>query len=399
MTASERDTLEARLTALLRAEEVASVPRETLEAGLARVAVTAQRSGRFGFPDGSSDRRGRSVRRVVFAVAAALTLAAGLVGIGGSPLVDDSIVPPPSPSPSPSLSISTTMDLTFYPYSVSVGLGAVWMVGPINEYEPSGVLARVDTKSRKLTEFPVDVTGCSSTYSDWSRPGFGFGSVWLPDCGGDRIIRLDPETGVIQASFPSFVSPWDAPQDHLVAFDDVTAYLVRDTRVTAIDRVDVTTNVATPFMTLNEPTLDITIDGPSLWVTTASSISKVDLATRKVVATIPLEPRSVLGWNVSVIAVDGGLWVNSRNSVIVAVDRAVRRTTFDVGGPLRTFAFANGKVWTIRDVFTLVSIDPGRREVVESLPIAEGQGGLAADGATLWFAEYQGKRLIQAKVP
>jgi hypothetical protein len=51
------------------------------------------------------------------------------------------------------------------------------------------------------------------------------------------------------------------------------------------------------------------------------------------------------------------------------------------------------------DFFWLVSIDPARRVVVDTLPIENGEGGIAALDDSLWIGVPEGEKLVEIRVP
>jgi hypothetical protein len=402
MNLSDRDALESRLVALLRDEERDSVPSDVLDGAFARVAATAQRSRRLPMRGTTAPRRISTSRRIgLLGIAAVMGIMAGVIGTGGTPNVDRSVARETASqlAPAPSVGVVATVDLGFRPHTIAAGLGAIWVAGVTDEYATPATIARVDAITHAVTTVTVATTACDGGFYGWAPIGVGFGSLWIVDCGGDRIIRVEPATGRIEASFTGLVGPGEQSPGSLVAFDGSSAYVVRNSRSTQIDRVDPSTNLATPLVDLHEPTLDIKVDGSWLWTRTRSAMSKIDLSTGTIVSTTPTETATGIYTSGDAVIVDRTPWVIDSASRIVVVDGTRRGTSFEIAGVPDRFAFAQGRVWTVRDFFSLVSIDPTRRVVVDTLPIEKGDGGIASLGDSIWVGAVDGQKLLEIRVP
>jgi hypothetical protein len=403
MNATGRNELEERLVALLRSEERASAPPDALRTALERVAVTGQVARRIRTPSSLTGRRRDQGWKIgLLGLAAVLATVAGIIGSGAARPVDQSSLSETArPAGSRALEIAATLDLGFRPHVVATGFGAVWVAGVVDEYAAAAKLVRIDPVSHQMTDVAVELSACYPAFYDWPTIVTGFGSLWVPDCGGKRILRLDPDTGRVQAAFVGFAGRSPISADHLVAFDVSAAYAVRDTRDGAIDRVDVTTNKATPFVTLHEPVVDIGVDGQSMWVRTDTAIARVDLSDGVVLSSTPLDAPSSTEISGTMLVVDHRPWVvdPTHDHPAIVVVEGTRPRRVDIGGIAHRFAFTHGRVWTIRDKFTLVSIDPDRRVVLDTLIVDDGDGGLAADEHSIWVGVLNGNKLLQIPAP
>jgi hypothetical protein len=392
--------IEDELIALLDGEERATAPHDALEAVRSRVSATGQRSGSI-FWHGPALGSQRSTGRM-----AALSVAGVVVAIGvalvasGSPQPDQLAglpTPPPSPIASRGFEIGSTIELGIAPRSVAAGLGSIWVAGSNETDQTDGHLLRVDPNTRRVTRLPTSFTECDwgSNEWDWPRIAFGAGSLWMPDCAPGDMLRVDPRTGAIEARFQS-VAVTSARPGALITFDGGSAWLVENATTGKIVRLDTATNTTTPFVTLGTPVTAIQADGTSLWIAEPSSIAHVDVATRKVSVT------PMTGTLDAMTVVDHRAWAwladpEDRDRTVVVVDPARRIVaSFTVG--TRTpdhVILADGLLWIVSDRFTVMAVDATSRKVVASLPVDNGEGGLASDGDSVWVGLVHSKQLVE----
>ncbi|HEX5167461.1 MAG TPA: hypothetical protein VFV93_18775, partial [Thermomicrobiales bacterium] len=129
----------------------------------------------------------------------------------------------------------------------------------------------------------------------------------------------------------------------------------------------------------------------ALWVTNASdgTVSRIDLATNEVVATIEVAPPG--DQSVDAIAVGGGaVWVTTQGSIQLArIDPATNQvvTTISLNTAVHELVFGGGALWG-RGSFsnTIVRVDPATNTVVASIDVPPPTAIVYLDDA-LWVMD------------
>src|SRR3954469_1320142 len=410
--------VEEGLTELFRGEAVRAAPPEILDAALARVATTGQVSRRLRLvrtePTGS-----RSRAFALVAIAAAIAIIGVAIATTGATRPDGTdrralptapaVVQPTSSSaiaslPADTLGIGTTIDLPIVPESVVTGFGSVWVAGVTDEYKSPAELLRINPSTGDVARVPLSFDACSNAFDTAPDLQVGFGSLWLSDCKSGAILRVNPDTYKVQASFSSASLLHRSISEHLVAFDSRSAFVVRDPRAGTIDRVDAATSRATPFVKVGGEIVDIAVDGSRLWVIASSvsgrvdglnSIDVIDIATKRITTAATFDNAA------SLAVVDRDLWVTvgaHDGSKILAVTQGSSPVTFGIGGEAGALVYADGLVWTTRNRFDLVGIDPVSRETVHHVAL-EMVNALAAGDGTMWAVADTTRKLFGIPLP
>jgi glutamine cyclotransferase len=170
-----------------------------------------------------------------------------------------------------------------------------------------------------------------------------------------------------------------------VSYDGANVWLATGDRLTAIDpasgesvrSIEVAAHAGTAF------------DGTHLYQIAENQIQKIDLATGRVLATIPApgEGSSGLAW------AEGSLWIGQNR------ERKIHQIDPETGAILRTIesnrfvtgvSWVDGELWHAtweNDKSDIRHIDPRTGEVLECLDMPEGAGvsGLESDGGDRFF--------------
>jgi DNA-binding beta-propeller fold protein YncE len=291
--------------------------------------------------------------------------------------------------------------------TINVGRGAgvpavdastVWV--PLTKL---GSIARVDVAGKRVVATiklgaPPRFTG----YLDAAV--LAGGSVWVARDVGDEVDRIDPETNKLVARIKVDSRPGGlaAGGGYVWAFHFLGPYLTRidettgDKRVFTIDRAAGT---------------GIAVDGGAVWLLTAnpSSVIKIDPASGKVLARIPLKPPQppkhgiVDTWWMA--AGGGSLWVAIANYDQAArVDEATAKVKAYVPVPVQIpfgAAVYRGSAW-IAGESKVVRIDPAANQVAGVVTLSRSRAvftQVTAGPSGLWATDYDAGKLYRLRVP
>jgi YVTN family beta-propeller protein len=197
------------------------------------------------------------------------------------------------------------------PCGINAGAGAIWIDG----YGTNSI-ERLDPKTLKVKHIrvggaPFDVA-------------FGEGSVWSSNYSDGTVSRIDARTGKVVATIETGGKPtglsvtpgavWVGSQEGFPAGPG------------DIYRIDTATN-AVSTVHVGHPTPGwFAATSTDLWISNQSdnTVSRLDLATQKVVATIPVGANPVDGG----VAPDGSIWIPMKNGgTIWRIDPATNTVT------------------------------------------------------------------------
>jgi streptogramin lyase len=142
----------------------------------------------------------------------------------------------------------------------------------------------------------------------------------------------------------------------------------------------------------------------SLWVPSieAGSLTRIDLATGRVTATIPLDTGAATGAHARPFAAtagDEGVWVTSLGDpqALIGIDPATNRIESVIPTPVVPYAVAEGggSVWvTSRDEEVVLRIDPAVKGVTAEVSVAR-PTGIVWDGGQLFIASTTDRQLLR----
>jgi virginiamycin B lyase len=270
----------------------------------------------------------------------------------------------------------------------------------------------------------------------------GEGAVWSLNPSVATLLRIDPVTNSVAKQIPV-----DAYADFAVG--DGSIWLTNPNANT-VDRIDLETYRVSKTIHVGKNPLGIAVTPSAVWVANAGlatpdipSLSRIDPATNKVVATIRLGPTSACcALHMGVIVAAGAVWtVVPQANMAVRVDPATKRkTAFRLGYPPCAYLAANavavwttggacadvvgrfdvrthdltklvephpiglkiafGHVWVVSlDAANVDQIDPLTNQVVARLPIGGHPIHLAVGFGSLWVLDGDGRILRVQPAP
>ena len=232
----------------------------------------------------------------------------------------------------------------------------------------------------------------------------GAGSVWVSSADGfaDAVLKVDPETGQVVDRIPV---PPESPTS--LAFGHGSVWVTNASRGT-LSRVDPRTGEVAAKIEVGRGATGVAVDEDSgaVWVASGgffldedsenNKLSRVEVATDRVVAEVPIAAREPDGGAYRVAVGEGAVWAQGVSGGLFKVDPATNEVVAerDLGGYSSDLAVYGGSVWAtaqVSDIGTrLYRIDPRTARVVASEhgpdPSEGGYGELVAGGGYVWFA-------------
>ena len=322
---------------------------------------------------------------------AVLLAATGCSGAGDTPSTPRSTRPPPTPTGTTVPVFDRGRFAAVIPLpgasSLAVADGVLWVLA-------SGGVVRIDPESNRVVGQPLRVP------ADAEVIAVGLGALWvagvapgdLATPGVDAVTRIDLTTGRRVAT----VRVGRAPLD-LAATPGAVWFTNSGGGGDSVARIDPRTNrlVGRPARTGASPQ-SLATGGGSLWVANhdAATVTRIELASGKVVANIPVpsEPHRVAYGA-------GAAWVgNWHDNSVSRIDPATNRV---VGSPIPigfhhagNLVIGAGSVWVTSDYrangaaedVVVVRIHPQSNRAVETIAVGGHPIDVAAAGGAVWVS-------------
>ena len=229
---------------------------------------------------------------LVALIGTAMAAAIAATGCSASARIDGNPSSPPGTDQLPK-GVLAVIPIMGSPLGLGAGFGSVWVTS-----ENGNVLYRIDPATNKVVaQIDVGQAMCGT-------PAFGFGRVWVPDCnfGPHGLVVVDPATNHVVRTLA----------DQVAGSVGIGAG-----SVWAGPRIDPATLSEQPLLRTGHDDLAITFGDGSVWVSDAVcscsklrhhqvSVSRIDPATGKVIATIKAGVRSIQNW---AMFAGGKLWI------------------------------------------------------------------------------------------
>ncbi len=245
-------------------------------------------------------------------------------------------------------------------------------------------IARLDTKTNKLGEAWVGIKiPCGGIVN-------AFKSYWVPSCGDQTLLRLDPKTGKATATVGITIGKAKLA----LAANPDSIWLLSDDRTT-LSRIDPDQNAVVAELRLPSACNSILFAEASLWVTcpAADRILRIDPKTNLVTQRI-----EVAGGPVAQAFAEGSLWVLSKaEGKVLRIDPKTNK----IGVTIETLipkadgalVFGEGSIWVSAPGFPLTRINPTTDKVVQQFS-GLGHGDLYFGATALWLYD-QNKRTLK----
>ena len=244
-------------------------------------------------------------------------------------------------------------------------------------------IARLDTKTNKLGEAWTGVKApCGGVVN-------AFKSYWVPSCGDQTLLRLDPKTGKPTATLGVTVGKAKLA----LAANPDSIWLLSDDRTT-LSRIDPDQNSVVAELRLPSACNSILFAEASLWVTcpAADRLLRIDPKTNLVSQRI-----EIAGGPVAQAFGEGSLWVLSKaEGKVLRIDPKTNKISVTIETLIPkadgALVFGEGSVWVSAPGFPLTRINPTTDKVVQQFAGA-GAGDLYIGASALWLFDQNKKTL------
>lgn len=214
--------------------------------------------------------------------------------------------------------------------------------------------------------------------------GIGYGSVWLSKSESKLVLRIDPRTDRVVATIPVGSDP------ELGIGIGLGSVWIADPKDHSLTQIDPKSNRVTRTLQVNladDPEGSIGVGEGSIWLLTneggtdSGTLTRIDAASGKVVANIPIGPKSH-----AVLVAFESVWVSSAGDGTVSrIDpkRNVVIAHVGVHTSPRFLAAGAGSIWVLsQGDGTLARIDPRTNRVLATIEV-----GVPGEGGDLTIAE------------
>jgi len=215
-----------------------------------------------------------------------------------------------------------------------------------------------------------------------------FGSLWVANCKGGNVYRIDPRTAQVQAIVQT---PIGNPEGELNVVAGAGSVWVPSDKAGRIARIDPATNAVTASIPVDPGTFYLAFGFDAVWAVSNSeqSLQKIDPQAGSVVGKVKL------GLQPGFLAAgEGAVWVQEQGDGTVArIDPAAVKVTgrVKVGKSLLygDIDTGGGMVWLrTTDDQTFVAIDSQSVGIVARTGKAAGSGALRYTPAGVWTSAH-----------
>ena len=263
-----------------------------------------------------------------------------------------------------------------------------WMVftdSPLAPTAEMNGLLKIDVKANKLGE----------KYVELGKPCGGavtaFGTLWIPACGDQSIVRVDSKTGKVTKTLP--VGTGSIAPEIAASSDSVWAFT--DDRIT-VSRIDPETNEVVAEFRILPDCSGLMSGESSLWVACPAEnrVLRINPALNQVekeIETSPGPKQLVFG--------ESSVWVLcEKDGKIDRIDPKTNKVTktIELGTSAAGGSIADGlgSLWVTMPGFPLTRIDTGTEKVVQQF-YGEGGGAIYVGSGALWLTNPAAKTLLR----
>lgn len=213
------------------------------------------------------------------------------------------------------------------------------------------------------------------------------GSLWVGNCDGGEVYRIDPQTAQVLAKIPAGVGP--SGEQNVVA--GAGSIWVPNQEGSTISRIDPATNAVVASIDVVAGTTYLTFGFDALWAASGEGqlLQQIDPASNSVTNEITLG--KMPGF---LVAGEGAVWVQEQGDGTVArIDPAAMEVSgrVKVGDNLKwgDIDTGDGKVWLrTTDDQTFVVIDAATLDILARVGAAEGSGALRYTPDGVWTSAH-----------
>ncbi|MGF7169486.1 YVTN family beta-propeller protein [Sphingobium xanthum] len=215
----------------------------------------------------------------------------------------------------------------------------------------------------------------------------GFGSLWVGNCKGGEVYRIDPKTAKVLATIPAGIGP----SGELNVAAGAGSIWAPDQTAGKISRIDPTTNTVIATIGVTTDTSYLSFGFDALWVVSGKgqTLQRIDPKTNAVTHTLALG--KMPGF---LVAGEGAVWVQEQgDGTLAKIDPAtvtvVTRTKVGANLKWGDIDTGNGKVWLrTTDDQVFVVLDAKTATILARLGKAAGSGALRYTPEGIWTSAH-----------
>jgi streptogramin lyase len=221
---------------------------------------------------------------------------------------------------------------------------------------PKNTVTRLDPDTNFIAAIiPVGKKPCSGLT-------FGFGSVWVPNCGDKTVSRINVVTNKVSTTLQ--IPP--AASEGGIAASQHAVWLVTDAKG-ILSRIDPNTNKVTAQIPVPPNSAGVAYGEGAVWVTSPEKnlLTRVDPNINQVTGTVEVGPGPRF-----LTTGAGSVWtLNQGDGTISRVDaktaKLITHIQAGIPGTGGEIAFGEGHVWATVFQVPLTEIDPASNQVIK----------------------------------
>jgi virginiamycin B lyase len=279
--------------------------------------------------------------------------------------------------PDPKALVEQSQDVPGFADFLAVDGETVWVTndGRVEQWSTSGKLASVAVPKP-----------CGAMT-------MGFGSVWVANCKGGGVYRIDRRTAKVAAIIETTIG---SPDGELNVVTGASSIWVASEATGKLARIDPKTNKVAAAVTVDPGTFFLSFGFNSVWAVSSAeqSLQKIDPKTNRVIGKVKLGKQPGF-----LVAGEGAVWVQEQgDGTVVRVDP----NTVEVKGRVKVgeklkwgdIDVGGGAVWlrTTEDQ-TFVAIDPKSMTILTRSGKASGSGALRYTPTGIWTTAHDLKTI------
>jgi virginiamycin B lyase len=249
-------------------------------------------------------------------------------------------------------------------------------------------VVRLDAKTNQSGKIVTVAEPCAGLAT-------GFASLWIPSCGDHIVVRVDAETGRLQAKVTA--SPADDEGGIAVGAGSVWIVTSKDGELA---RIDPATNSVKAHIRIPAGSFNPVFANGSIWITSnaGNTLVRVDPAINRVISETPVGPKPRF-----LTVGEGSIWVlNQGDGTVARVDPSTGKRTAlisaGIPGEGGEITIGLGAVWASVIGHPITRIDPETNTVVGQWHGSGGDSILVGHGS-LWLTDLIGAKVWRLPIP
>ncbi len=281
------------------------------------------------------------------------------------------------------LKAGATFTVDGHPDWMAVAKNGVWVTSSSANH-----VVWLDAKANKSGTVVTVAKPCSGL-------ALGFGSLWIPSCGDHSLVRVDAESGALQAT----IDAGPANSEGGITTGAGSVWLVT-TKDSDLVRINPKTNKVIAHIRIAPGSYNPVFANGSIWVSSNETgvLVRVNPKTNSVAGETAVGPMPRF-----LTVGDGAVWVlNQGDGTIARVDATTGKRTALISAGIPGFggeiAFGGGAVWATVFEFPITEVNAKTARVTAQWHGAGGDSIRFGYG-TVWLTSLRDGKVMRLKVP